>query len=41
MKAVAIGGSLRPNGNTNYLIDKALNGLADEGIETEKIVLNQ
>jgi len=41
MKVVAIGGSPRLNGNTNYLIDEALNELAKKGIETEKIVLNQ
>jgi multimeric flavodoxin WrbA len=41
MKVVAIGGSPRLNGNTNYLIDEVLNELAKKGIETEKIVLNQ
>jgi len=41
MKVVAIGGSPRLNGNTNYLIDEALNELTKKGIETEKIVLNQ
>ncbi len=41
MKVVAIGGSPRLHGNTNYLIDQALGELASHGIETEKIVLNK
>jgi multimeric flavodoxin WrbA len=41
MKVVAIGGSPRLNGNTNYLMDEALNELSKSGIETEKIVLNR
>ena len=41
MKVVAIGGSPRLHGNTNYLIDQALSELASQGIETEKIVLNE
>ncbi|HEY32009.1 MAG TPA: flavodoxin family protein [Dehalococcoidia bacterium] len=41
MKVVAIGGSPRLHGNTNYLIDQALDELASHGIETEKIVLNE
>ncbi len=41
MKVVAIGGSPRLQGNTNYLIDQALSELASRGIETEKIVLNE
>ena len=41
MKVVAIGGSPRLQGNTNYLIDRALTELASHGIETEKIVLNE
>ena len=41
MKVVAIGGSPRLGGNTNYLIDQALDELASRGVETEKIVLNQ
>lgn len=41
MKVVAIGGSPRLHGNTNYLIDQALGELASCGVETEKIVLNQ
>ena len=41
MKVVAIGGSPRLQGNTNYLIDQALGELASRGVETEKIVLNE
>jgi multimeric flavodoxin WrbA len=41
MKVVAIGGSPRLKGNTNFLIDRALNELAACGIQTEKIVLNE
>ncbi len=41
MKVVAIGGSPRLNGNTNYLIDQVLDELASRRVETEKIVLNQ
>jgi multimeric flavodoxin WrbA len=41
MKVVAIGGSPRLHGNTNYLIDQALSELASQGIDTEKIVLNE
>lgn len=41
MKVVAIGGSPRLHGNTNYLIDQILGELASKGIETEKIVLNE
>jgi multimeric flavodoxin WrbA len=41
MKVVAIGGSPRLQGNTNYLIDQALEELVSRGIETEKIVLNE
>jgi multimeric flavodoxin WrbA len=41
MKVVAIGGSPRLQGHSNYLIDQALNELSSRGIETEKIVLNQ
>ncbi len=41
MKVIAIGGSPRLSGVTNYLIDQALGVLASQGIETEKIVLNQ
>jgi multimeric flavodoxin WrbA len=41
MKVIAIGGSPRLSGNTNYLIDQALEELKSRGIETEKIVLNE
>lgn len=41
MKVVAIGGSPRLQGHSNYLIDQALTELASRGIETEKIVLSQ
>jgi multimeric flavodoxin WrbA len=41
MKVVAIGGSPRLQGHSNYLIDQALSELASRGIETEKIVLSQ
>ena len=41
MKVVAIGGSPRIKGNSNYLIDRVLEELSSCGIEIEKIVLNQ
>ena len=41
MKVVAIGGSPRLQGNTNFLIDQVLEELASRGVETEKIVLNE
>lgn len=41
MKVVAIVGSPHVNGNTSYLADVALQELAAQGIETEKIVLGQ
>jgi multimeric flavodoxin WrbA len=41
MKVIAIGGSPRLKGNTNFLIDQALVELAAHGIETEKIILNE
>jgi len=41
MKVVAIGGSPRVKGNTNYLIDQALAELKTRGIETEKIIINE
>jgi len=41
MKVVAISGSPRLKGHTNYLIDQALAELEAKGIETEKIVLNE
>lgn len=41
MKIVAIVGSPRLKGNTNYLVDQALLEATSLGIETEKIVLSQ
>ena len=41
MKILAIVGSPRLNGNTNYLVDRALEEAAKLGTETEKIVLSQ
>ena len=41
MKLVAIVGSPRLKGNTNYLVDQALNEAAKLGAQTEKIVLSQ
>jgi multimeric flavodoxin WrbA len=41
MKVVAIGGSPRLKGNTNYLIDQVLKELSSRGVETEKIVLSK
>jgi multimeric flavodoxin WrbA len=41
MKVVAIVGSPRPKGNTNYLVDQALQEISNRGIETEKIILSQ
>jgi multimeric flavodoxin WrbA len=41
MKVVAIVGSPRPKGNTNYLVDQALQEISNHGIETEKIMLSQ
>jgi len=41
MKVVAIGGSPRLDGNSNYLLGQVLNELASCGIETEKIILNE
>jgi len=40
MKVMAIVGSPRPTGNTNYLVDQALEEIAAHGLETEKIVLS-
>ncbi len=40
MKILAISGSPRPKGNTNYLVDQALEEASKLGIETEKIVLS-
>jgi multimeric flavodoxin WrbA len=41
MKVIAIVGSPRKNGNTNYLVDQALQEISNHGIETEKIMLGQ
>jgi len=41
MKIVAIVGSPRPKGNTDLLIDQALEEAASRGAETEKIILSQ
>ena len=41
MKVLAIVGSPRLNGNTNYLVDRALEEAAKLGAHTEKIVLSQ
>jgi multimeric flavodoxin WrbA len=41
MKVVAIGGSPRLAGNTNYLLQQVLDELASHGIEAEKITLSQ
>jgi len=41
LKVLALGGSPRVQGNTNYLIDQALEEIAARGIATEKVVLNQ
>ena len=41
MKILAIVGSLRLNGNTNFLVDQALDEAAKLGAETEKIVISQ
>ena len=40
MKIIAIVGSPRLKGNTNYLVDQALEEASKLGIETEKIFLN-
>jgi multimeric flavodoxin WrbA len=40
MKVVAIAGSPRPAGNTNYLVDVTLQELASHGLETERIMLS-
>ena len=40
-KIVAIVGSPRPNGNTNYLVDQALEEAAANGCEVEKLVLSE
>ena len=41
MKIMAIVGSPRPKGNTDLLIDQALEEAASRGAETEKIILSQ
>ncbi len=41
MKIVAIVGSPRLDGNTNYLVDQALDEAKKRGIDTEKIILNR
>ncbi len=41
MKILAICGSPRLRGNTNYLVDKALQVAANLGAETEKIILSK
>ncbi len=41
MKIIAIVGSPRPTGNTNYLIEQALQEAKTHGFETEKIILSQ
>lgn len=41
MKIIAIIGSPRPTGNTNYLVDQALQKIATHGFEIEKIILSQ
>ena len=41
MKIVAIVGSSRMNGNTNYLVDQALEEAKRLGVETTKVVLAQ
>ena len=41
MVVLAIVGSPRVKGNTSYLVDQALEAIAEAGIETEKIMLSQ
>ncbi len=41
MKLVAIVGSPRLSGNTNYLVDQALEEAGKKGAQTEKLVLSQ
>jgi len=41
MKLLAIVGSPRPKGNTNFLVDQCLDEAAKQGLQTEKIVLGQ
>lgn len=41
MNIIAISGSPRPNGNTNYLVDEALNAAAKDGASINKFVLSE
>ena len=41
MKLLAIVGSPRPEGNTNYLVEQALGEAAKLGAQTEKLILSQ
>jgi multimeric flavodoxin WrbA len=41
MKIVAIVGSARTKGNTNYLVDQALAEASLQGVATEKIILSE
>ncbi len=41
MKVIAIVGSPRPGGNTDYLVDQTLQELTAHGFETEKIILSR
>ena len=41
MKILAIVGSPRPKGNSNYLVDQALEEASKLAVDTEKIVLSQ
>jgi len=41
VKLVAIVGSPRPKGNTNYLVDQALEEAVKLGVQTEKLVLSK
>ena len=41
MKILAVVGSPRIEGNTNYLVDRALEEAAVQGVEIEKVILSQ
>jgi multimeric flavodoxin WrbA len=41
MKILGISGSPRRSGNTELLLDRALEGAREQGAETEKIILNE
>ncbi|MEE8413491.1 MAG: flavodoxin family protein [Dehalococcoidales bacterium] len=41
MRVLAIVGSPRVKGNTNYLVDRTLEAVSEAGIDTEKIILSQ